>query len=66
MDNFYQSILYFLFEKENSTYCGNKVITYISINNYIQFLTNTTHKILIYICYKMLKAWNNFYKNTDL
>ena len=34
----------------------NKVITDISINKYIQFLTNTTYKILVDLCYKMLKA----------
>ena len=40
----------FLEEKERSTYYGNKIITDISINNDVHFLTNTNHKILIYIC----------------
>jgi len=66
MDIFYQIVSFFLVEKENITYCGNNVFTYISINKYIQLLTNTTHKILIHICYKMLKAWDNLYINKYL
>ena len=45
----------FLEEKENSTYYGNKVITYISIKNYIQLLTNINHKRLIYFVIKCLE-----------
>ena len=48
---------------ENRTYYGNTVITYISINNHIQFLTNANHKILVYICYKMFKEWTTFHIN---
>ena len=45
----------FFLEKQNSTCYGNKIITDISINNYIQLLPTKGHKRLVDICHKMLK-----------
>ena len=45
----------FSFEKENSIYYGNKVITDISIKNYTQSSTNRTRQQIINVCYELFK-----------
>ena len=45
----------FLLERERSEYYGKPVINDISIENYIQSSSNTTHRRIIDVRYKMFK-----------
>ena len=44
-----------LIEKEKSKYYGRPVVTDISIDDYVQYLTNKTHEQIIHVCYKMFE-----------
>ena len=46
----------FLLNTDKSIYHGYPVITWITISNCLQFLTNADHKILISMCYLALKG----------
>ena len=49
--NILAKVFYVFVEKEKSQYYGNPVIADISINNYIQYLTNRTNQQIINVCY---------------
>ena len=55
----------FLVEIEQSKYYGNPVSTDISIDSYIQYLTNKTHQQIINVCYRMFKNMKWFLYNTN-